>query len=89
MKGNHYCFEKNVSDRKGSIFGYGATPFSRVEVRITGQGALSSLKKTLFWFDGGSPFLVPKLRILRSSYQPSSGIRTHPHQQSFLQPMHQ
>ena len=70
MKAKPYCFEKKVRDRKGSIFGYGARPFSRVEVRITGQGALSSLKKTLFWFDGGSPFLVPKLRILRSSYQP-------------------
>ena len=61
MKGNHYCFEKNVSDRKGSIFGYGATPFSRVEVRITGQGALSSLKKTRFLVRRRVPFFGSKI----------------------------
>ena len=77
MKQKHDCFEKNVPERKGSKTGYGVTPWNRVGKRIWGQDLLSSLKITFFWYDGGSPFGGPKLRILRSNNHPSTGIR-HP-----------
>ena len=61
-----------MRDRKGSKMGYELALFSRDEMRIPGQAALSSLKKTTFLFDGGSPFGAPKLSILQSLNHPST-----------------
>ena len=49
MKANHDCFEKKVRDRKTSKMGYETMLFSRDEVRIRGQAALSSPKIDIFW----------------------------------------
>ena len=49
MKEKYVCFVKKMRDRKGSKMGYELAPFSRDEMRIPGQAALSSLKKTTFW----------------------------------------
>lgn len=66
MKEKHACFETTVSDRKGSKIGCELAPFSRDEVRIQGQAARSSLKKTTGWWYGGSHVWAQKLRVLTS-----------------------
>ena len=60
MKANHDCFGKKVRDRKTSKMGYEATPFSRDEVRIRGQAALSSPKIDIFGWYENVPVWTPK-----------------------------
>ena len=76
MKEKHDCFVKKVRDRKGSKMGYEGASFSRDEVKIPGQGALSPLKKITFLVYGGSPFWGRKLRVLTGITHPSTGICT-------------
>ena len=61
MKEKCICFVKKVRDRKTSNFWYEGAPFSRDEVRMTGHGALSSLKKRPFWVVRGVPVLDPEI----------------------------
>ena len=70
MKEKYDCFVKKVRDRKTSNFWYEGAPFSRDEVRMTGHGALSSLKKIPFWVVRGVPILG--LQIQNSEKEESS-----------------